>query len=233
MGKRLTQQKRGKGSPTYKAPSFKFVGNASQIQQEKGRVVDIINSTGHTAPLLKVEYQDKQTNLVIAADGIRVGDLLERGDKADLKRGNALPLGKIPEGVSVFNIELIPGDGGRAVRTSGTSARIVSKSRNKATVKLPSGKQKAFDLKCVASIGVVAGSGRTDKPYLKAGIKKKVMAARGKYWPIVSGASMNAVDHPLGGARSSRKGRPTIAPKNAPPGRKVGMIRPRQTGRNK
>ena len=56
---------------------------------------------------------------------------------------------------------------------------------------------------------------------------------KGKYWPIVSGASMNAVDHPFGNKRSSRKGRSTIAPKNAPPGRKVGMIKPRQTGRNK
>ena len=68
---------------------------------------------------------------------------------------------------------------------------------------------------------------------MKAGIKFKAMKAKGKYWPIVSAASMNAVDHPLGGARSSRKGRPTIAPRNAPPGRKVGMIRPRHTGRNR
>jgi len=127
----------------------------------------------------------------------------------------------------------VPGDGGKLVKTSGGVARIVSKSLKKVIVKLPSKKQKEFHPKCNATIGVIAGSGRVDKPFLKAGNKFKAMKAKGKYWPIVSGASMNAVDHPLGGARSSRKGRPTIAPRNAPPGRKVGMIRPRKTGRGR
>lgn len=233
MGKSLTQQKRGKGSPTYKVSGFRYAGKAKHIIKEKGRIMDIINSTGHSAPLLKVKYDDNKESLMIAAEGLKVGEAIEKSEEAELKTGNSLPLIGIPEGVPIFNIESTPGDGGKMVRTSGALARIVSKSRTKIVLKLPSGKQKDFNPKCMATIGIVAGAGRTEKPFLKAGNKKKAMYARGKYWPIVSGASMNAVDHPLGGSRSSRKGRPTIAPKNAPPGRKVGMIRPRQTGRNK
>lgn len=233
MGKSLTQQKRGKGSPTYKANSFRSAGKVSQLQTEKGKIVDIINSTGHSAPLLQIKYDDNKESLVLAAEGLKVGDTIEKGESVDLKAGNTTTLINIPEGVSIFNIEGIPGDGGKLARSSGSNAKIVSKSRTKIIVKMPSGKQKEFHPKCMATIGVVAGSGRTEKPYMKAGNKKKAMYARGKYWPLVSGASMNAVDHPFGGARSSRKGRPTIAPRNAPPGRKVGMIRPRKTGRNK
>jgi len=232
MGKTLTQQKRGKGSPTYRSNSFNFAGDVSNLQG-KGTVVDIINSVGHTAPLLVMKYEDNKNNLIIAPEGIRVGDVLEKGDNVPIKLGNCLPLSKIPEGVIIFNLETVPGDGGRLVKSSGGFAKIVSKTKNKVFVKLPSGKQKEFNPKCFATVGLIAGAGRTDKPFMKAGIKFKAMKAKGKYWPSVSAASMNAVDNPLGGARSSRKGRSTIAPRNAPPGRKVGMIRPRHTGRNR
>ncbi|MBC8500448.1 MAG: 50S ribosomal protein L2 [DPANN group archaeon] len=233
MGKSLTQQKRGKGSPTYKANSFNYAAQVTQILQDKALIVDIINSIGHSAPLLKVKYKNNQESLMVAPEGVKIGDYLEKGKDVEVRTGNTLPLSKVPEGVFVFNIEVVPGDGGKLVRTSGTTARIVSKIRNKVILKLPSGKQKEFNPKCMATVGVVAGSGRIEKPYLKAGNRMKSMYARGKYWPIVSGASMNAVDHPFGGSRSSRKGRPTIAPKNAPPGRKVGMLKPKHTGRNK
>ncbi|MFH1589576.1 MAG: 50S ribosomal protein L2 [archaeon] len=233
MGKRIIAQKRGSGTPSYTANTLTSAGIAKQIVQKKGMVIDIINSTGHSAPLLKMKYDDKKESLVIAAQGIKVGDILEKGETVELKAGNTLPVKNIPEGATIFNIEARPGDGGKLVRSSGTSAKIISVLRSKVTIKMPSGKQKELHPTCFATIGIVAGSGRTDKPFLKAGNKFKAMAAKGRYWPSVSGAAMNAVDHPFGGARSSRKGRPTIAPKNAPPGRKVGMIRPRHTGRNK
>ncbi len=233
MGKSLTQQKRGKGSPTYKVSSFRYAGEVSNLKSNKGTVIDIINSTGHTAPLAVIKYTDKKENLLVAAEGIKVGDVLEKGPEVTIKAGNILPLSKIPPGAPIFNIELKPGDGGKLVRSSGTTARLLSKTKSRVIIKLPSGKQKEVNPDCFATVGVIAGSGRVDKPFMKAGIKFKAMKAKGKYWPIVSAASMNAVDHPLGGARSSRKGRPTIAPRNAPPGRKVGMIRPRHTGRNR
>ena len=203
------------------------------MKSEKGVVTDIINSRGNSAPLLVIKYQDHEESLMIAPEGIKVGEKIFISQTAQVKTGNSMPLQAIPEGVPIYNLETTPGDGGKLVRSSGASAKIVSKSKTKVIVLLPSKKQKEFHPHCRATIGVVAGSGRVDKPFMKAGTKFRAMKAKGKYWPSVSGASMNAVDHPLGGARSSRKGRPTIAPKNAPPGRKVGMIRPRHTGRNK
>ena len=82
-------------------------------------------------------------------------------------------------------------------------------------------------------IGTIAGGGRTEKPFLKAGTRHFRMKAKNKFYPIVSGISMNAVAHPFGGKGSHTKGRPTQASRNAPPGRKVGSIAPRRTGRTK
>ena len=98
---------------------------------------------------------------------------------------------------------------------------------------LPSSKTKDFNPDCRACIGIIAGSGRKEKPFLKAGTKHHAMKARNKLYPSVSGTSQNAVDHPFGGSSSSVKGRPTQAPRNAPPGRKVGKIAPTRTGRKK
>ena len=98
---------------------------------------------------------------------------------------------------------------------------------------LPSKKQKEFHPGCRASIGVVAGAGRKEKPFYKAGRKYHAMKAKNKYYPKTSAQSMNAVDHPFGNKRSSRKSKAKPAPRDAPPGRKVGMIRPRRTGRKK
>ena len=96
-----------------------------------------------------------------------------------------------------------------------------------------SGKEKLFSPTCRAGIGVLAGAGRLEKPFLKAGTRSKRMEARNKLYPSVSGVAMNAVDHPFGGSSSNSKGRPTQAPRNAPPGRKVGAIAPRRTGRKR
>lgn len=233
MGKNLTQQKRGKGSSTYRAPSFRWAGAARVPEQGTGIIVDLINSQPHSAPIAVMQYQDKSYGLQIAPEGIKVGDELVTAEQTEMKIGNTMQLRNIPEGATVYNLECTPGDGGKLVRASGQSARIVTKAGNRVIVILPSKKKKEFNPDCKASIGVVAGGGRKEKPFLKAGNRVKAMKAKNKYYPQVSGVCMNAVAHPFGGSRSSRTGKPTIAPKNAPPGRKVGMIRPRRTGRKK
>jgi len=232
MGKRLIQQRRGKGSPTYRRHSFRALGKARVENRIQATLLGFTHSKMHTAPLAHVRYQDGVEGYIIAAEGTKVGSTIAIGEGA-IELGNTLPLKNMPEGSLIFNIEGTPGDGGKFVRASGGAARIMSKTSAKVIVQLPSKKKKAFKPACKATLGVVAGGGRRDKPFLKAGHKFHNVKARNKYWPIVSGASMNAVDHPLGGKRSGRKGRPTIAPRNAPPGRKVGMLRPRHTGRNK
>lgn len=237
MGKNLIQQARGKGGPTYRAPSFRYEGRASHRAYDedivKGQIIDIIHCQGHSAPLAQIRYDDGETCLLLAAEGIKVGDVVESGKGAQAEIGNTTTLGNLPEGTIVYNLESQPGDGGKFVRASGTFARVVAKVKDKVIVQLPSKKEREFNPDCRACIGVIAGGGRTEKPFMKAGNKYYKMAAKNKLWPSVSGTSMNAVDHPFGGKHSTKKGRPTTAPKYAPPGRKVGMIRPRKSGRAK
>jgi len=238
MGKNLTSQKRGKGS-IYKARSFRYVGQVKhhhysdkeKIDKIPGVVTDIVHSAGHYAPIAKIKYEQGEA-LGIASYRLRVGDEINAGRKADVKDGNLLPLGSIPEGTLIFNIESLPGDGGKFVRTSGCFARVLSRSLDKVRVLLPSKKEHMFAKECRATVGVVAGAGRREKPIMKAGIMAKKRAAKGKMYPSTSGVSMNAVAHPFGGS-GSHKGKPTIARKYAPAGAKVGMLRPKQSGRGK
>lgn len=237
MGKNLIQQRRGKGSSTYKAPSHRYKGKVKHIDFDKkitnGKIIDLIKCPGHSGPLANVALEKGGKNLVIAPEGIKVGSIIQSGENVPIKTGNTLLLKNIPEGTAIYNIENIPRDGGKFVRSSGTFAKVITQMKNKVIVQLPSKKKKIFNSECKATIGIVAGGGRTEKPFLKAGNRYKAMKAKNKLYPRVSGTSMNAVDHPFGGTKSSHKGKPTIAPKNAPPGRKVGMLKPARTGRRK
>ena len=231
MGKNLIQQRRGKGSSTFRAHGFRGPGQA-KLRSDGGSAVvnELLASRMHSAPLMRVKYDHGQDGLLIAPEGIKVGETITIGS-GDIRQGNVLRLKDVPVGASVFNIEGVPGDGGRFARGSGTAARVLGMQEDKVIVLLPSKKKKLFHQECRAMLGQVAGGGRLEKPLLKAGNKFHKMKAKNRYWPIVSGTAMNAVAHPFGGKRTSRKGRPTIAPRNAPPGRMVGMIRPRKTGR--
>lgn len=234
MGKNLIQQRRGRGTKTYTSPSFRFKGEAKHYPMNTNGVVsDIVHCAGHTAPLMEVSYLTGEKGLSLAPEGVKVGDTISIGDAGHPQEGSVLPLREIPEGALIHNIELHPGDGGKVVRSSGTSAKIVAKEENAIRVLLPSKKEKLFLPECRAAIGMVAGAGRLEKPFLKAGTRYKKMRARNKLYPHVCGISMNAVDHPFGGKCSHQKGRPTQSPRSAPPGRKVGKIAPRRTGRRR
>lgn len=237
MGKNLIIQKRGKGTSTYRAPSHRFKGNTAHPKYTaaiiNGEILDLINCPGHTAPLIQLKFEDGQKILTIAPEGIKVGDQIQSGDDAPIKVGNVVPLKNIPEGTSIYNIEGFPGDGGKFVKSSGTTAKVLAKIGDDVVVKLPSRKEKHFKGNCRACIGIIAGSGRTEKPFLKAGNRYYAMKARNKMYPSVSGTSMNAVAHPFGGSSSASKGRPTVTRRGAPAGRKVGSIAPSRTGRKK
>ncbi len=231
MGKNLIQQRRGRGTSTFRAMSFRSKGDV-KLPRKNGdaKVLDLETCSHHTAPLMKVKFEDGETAYLIAPEGIKVGDTITLGS-AELNYGNATTLKELPEGCLVYNIEAAPGDGGKFIRGSGAVGRVLGKQKDKILVLMPSKKKRAFHPECRAMLGTAAGGGRLEKPVMKAGIKFHKMKAKNKFWPKVSGAAMNAVAHPFGGKRSGRKGRPTISPKNAPRGRKVGMIRPRKTGR--
>ena len=234
MGKNLIQQRRGRGTNTYRAPSFRYEGEVKHYNQNTtGVITDIIHCAGHSAPLLELKLLTGEQTLAIAPDGVKVGDEICLGTSTEVKPGNVMPLRDIPEGSLIHNIELRPGDGGKVVRASGTFGRVVAKVDQGVIIKLPSRKERTFHPECRAALGIVAGAGRPEKPLLKAGHAYHKMRARNKLYPHVCGISMNAVDHPFGGKGSHTKGRPTQSARGAPPGRKVGKVAPRRTGRRK
>jgi len=238
MGKRLITQRRGKGSSVYRAHSFKFPGrakhptldDAAKTSTESGTIVDFIRSAAHSTPLAQVKYDDGEMILMLACEGMKVGDKVSTGSEASINPGNTTSLGMIPEGALIYNIESMPGDGGKFVRASGTFARVVSKTQNGVLVRLPSKKQRLFNENCRASIGILAGGGRTDKPILKAGIAFYSHRKKNRMYPVVAASAMNAVNHPYGNKRTSRKSKKRPVARNTPPGRKVGMIAARRTG---
>jgi large subunit ribosomal protein L2 len=236
MGRRIQGQRRGRGTPTFRAPSHRYKADLKHRKVEDGdvvagTVVDVEHDPARSAPVAAVEFDDGERRLVLAPEGVGTGDRLQVGVSAEIEPGNTLPLAEIPEGVPVCNVEGNPGDGGKFARASGVSAQLLTHDRSVAVVQLPSGEMKRLDPECRATVGVVAGGGRTEKPMVKAGNKYHKMRARGTKWPNVRGVAMNAVDHPFGGGGRQHPGQPKSVSRNAPPGRKVGDIASRRTGR--
>jgi len=236
MGRRIQGQRRGRGTPTFRAPSHRYKADLDHRTVEDGdviagEVVGVEHDPARSAPVADVEFEDGDRRLVLAPEGVGVGDDIQVGVSAAIEPGNTLPLAEIPEGVPVCNVEANPGDGGKFARASGVNATLLSHDRSVAVVQLPSGEMKRLDPQARATIGVVAGGGRTEKPMVKAGNKHHKMKARGTKWPRVRGVAMNAVDHPFGGGGRQHPGRPKSVSRDAPPGRKVGDISSRRTGR--
>ncbi len=236
MGKNLIQQRRGKGTFVSRTPNHRYAGKTtySQISEGgvEGKITDIKHCPAHSAPLLEISLGSGKKIFMIAPEEKRVGDIITFGNETNMSSGNVLSLKSIPEGTEIFNIESNPGDGGKFVKAGGNFARIVSKGKDSVTVLLPSKKKKKFNINCRATIGRVAGTGRLEKPLLKAGKAFHKSRAVNNRWPVVRGKAMNAVAHPHGGKRSS-KNFTLIVPRSAPPGAKVGKVAARKTGKRK
>ena len=234
MGKRIICQRRGRGTSKFKIPSHRYLGEIKYPYDKEfeGVVEEIVRDAIHSAPIAVVRSEEGRSVMFLAAEGIKVGDKIKITD-SEIAIGNVLPLGKIPEGYPVYNIEMEPGDGGKLVRAAGSYATIVSHTNDKTVIQLPSGTFKTLSSQCRATIGIPAGGGRGEKPFVKAGKKYHFARARGKVYPLVRGVAMNPVSHPHGGGSHQHVGRPSTVSKNAPPGRKVGSIGARRTGRRR
>jgi large subunit ribosomal protein L2 len=149
-----------------------------------------------------------------------------------VERGCILPLEKVPEGMFIYNIERSPGDGGKLVRTPGSYAVLVSKEKGKAYVKLPSRDVLELQPNCRAQLGVISGGGRLELPMMKAGATFYKKHAQNRLWPKTRGVKMCPYTHPFGG-KQHHKGRSSATSRYAPPGRKVGHIAAKSTGRKK
>jgi large subunit ribosomal protein L2 len=233
MGKNLIQQRRGRKRGRYTVPSHKFRGNIQYENDKeiKGIVENIIHDPGRNAPLAEVRFENGKKTLMLASEGTRIGQIIKMTDnKTECDSGNVITLGSIPEGFPVYNIEIVPGDGGKLVRSGGSSASVVSHDSRRTVIRLPSGQFKTLDSSCRATIGVSAGGGRKDKPFLKAGKKYHALRKKGKQYPTVRGVAMCAVNHPHGGGGHQHVGKPSSVSRGAPPGRKVGNIAAKRTG---
>ena len=207
MGKRIRAQRRG-SSPKNRVSSHRFPG-ASRIPrgvQEVATVVELVHSPVHTAPLVRVKFEDGSETHLVATEGIAVGQEIAIGSNVKLRPGNITELGQIPEGTPISNVELRPGDGGRIARSGGNSAVLETRMGDKVRIRMPSETLKDLPSKCRASIGVLAGHGRSEKPLMKAGAAHYKAKARGKLYPTVSGVAMNPVDHPHGGGEGRTSG---------------------------
>lgn len=240
MGKRIRVQRRGRGSKTFQASTHKRVApakypNPPKEKREsvvKGQVLKLLHDPGRGSPLAHIELEGNETFYSVVPEGVSEGQIVELGAEASVKAGNIKPLGKIPEGTAVCSVELSPGDGGRLARSSGSYATVVSHTPEGTMLKLPSGKVRYVNDLCLATIGVVSGAGRTEKPFVKAGVKFHMMRAKGHKYPRTRGRAMIAAVHPFGsGRRGGRK--VTTVSRHAPPGKKVGLIAARAPGRKK
>jgi len=241
MGKRIITQRRGRGTTTYTSNSHRYKGkislrpldNNEKNGKVEGVVKELVHCPGHSAPLALIYYNTGENIFLSAPLGMKLNSHVESGKDAEIEIGNVLQLKNIPEGTMVYNVESMPGDGGKFVRCAGSFARVVSNLKDEVVVMLPSKKERKFNGECRAVIGIVAGGGIKDKPFIKAGKRYHLMKARGKLYPQTSGVAMNAVDHPFGSGRGRHIGKSRVAPRFAPPGRNVGLIRARRTGRKK
>lgn len=232
MGKRIIQQARGHGSFSYRVRRKAFVYKLKYPRELSGEgvVLQLINSIGHTAPLARIKYNN-ETFYIPACKGLIEGQNIKFGG-SEIKEGNILQLKDIPVKTMIYDIEARPGDGGVFIKTAGSYAVVSRIIGEKIFVAMPSKKEKEFNPKCRAIIGMVAGAGRLDKPVMKAGKKFFIKKTRNKLWPRTSAVKMNAIDHPFGSGRGKRI-KSKIAKRNAPAGARVGLIRPRRTGRKK
>ena len=222
MGKRLISQRRGRGTLTYRAPKIALKPKVA-YHDIAGKVVDIVNHKLRDAPLAKIEYDDSTMGFVVAPEGLRVGDAINNF---------VSHISQVPEGSKVFAIETYPNSGPKLCRTAGSSALVVSRTEKEVIIQLPSKKRKVLHPTCRVTMGIPAGEGRGDKPWVKAGKKFHAMRGRGKLYPRTSGVAMNAYDHPFGSGYGGLGKHKTVS-RHAPPGAKVGSIAAKRTGKKR
>jgi large subunit ribosomal protein L2 len=232
MGKRIITQRRGRGTHTYKVrrKSFKYKIQYPPKLKGEGTVLKLINSSAHTSPLAKIKCKDK-VFYIPAFKGMLEKQKIFFENK-EIKQGNLIELKDIPLKTRIYCIESKPKDGGKFIKTGGNFATVNKIIGKNIFVLMPSKKEKKFNPNCRAIIGEIAGDQRLAKPIIKAGKQYHIKKSKSKLWPRTSAVKMNAIDHPFGSGRGKNP-KSKIAKRNAPPGRKVGLIRPSRTGKRK
>lgn len=193
---RITTRHKGSGVK-------RFIRNVNfNLAEGTKAVVEAIEyDPGRSANIARIKDENNQHHYIIAAQGLKVGAKVESGVEAPVSVGNRLPLKAIPNGSTIYAIEMKPGKGAQLVRSAGNSAQLVAKEDKYCQVRLPSGETRMILSEAMASIGTVGNIQHQNIKYGKAGRKRK-MGVR----PSVRGVVMNAVDHPHGGGDGGRHG---------------------------
>jgi large subunit ribosomal protein L2 len=168
-------------------------------------VREIEYDPNRSARIALVQYADGEKRYILHPKGLKVGDVIASGPGTDVRLGNALPLGEIPLGTAVHNIELKMGKGGQICRSAGMSAQVMAKEGDYVTLRMPSSEVRMVHVRCLATIGEVGNAEHELESWGKAG-KSRWMGQR----PKVRGEVMNPVDHPHGGR--TRGGRNVVSP---------------------
>ena len=175
----------------FKRNKFDITAKVSSIEYDPNR----------TAYIALLNYVDGEKRYIISPEGLKVGMELSSGEKAPIKLGNTLPLGNIPLGTLIHNIELRPSQGGILVRSAGSYAQLMAKDGKYATIKLASGEIRQILITCLATIGTVSNSQNQLQVSGKAG-RSRWKGRR----PRVRSTVMNPVDHPMGGGEGKHSG---------------------------
>ena len=197
---RITVRHRGGGNRR----KYRIIDFKRDKADIPAKVLTLEYDPNRTAHIALVQYEDGEKRYIIAPNGLKVGDTVVSGAKADIKPGNSLPMMNIPTGTFIHNIELYPGKGAQLARSAGVMAQLMAKENGMALVRLPSGELRNIPEICVATIGQVGNIDFENVNYGKAG-RKRHMGWR----PTVRGSVMNPCDHPHGGGEGkSPVGRP-------------------------
>ncbi len=200
----ITVRHKGGGTRT----QYRIIDFKRQKDAIPAKVASIEYDPNRSARIALLNYRDGEKRYILAPVGLEIGQLLESGETADIKLGNCLPIKNIPLGTVIHNIELRPGEGGKLVRSAGSSAQLMAKEGDYAQVRMPSGEVRRIAMVCRATIGQLGNLDHENVVIGKAG-RIRHMGKR----PSVRGIAMNPVDHPHGGGEArSTSGRPPTTP---------------------
>lgn len=193
----MTARRRGRGHRR----RYRLVDFHRNRYDVPAKVLAVEYDPNRTTRIALIEYMDGQKSYILCPDGLQIGETVMSGAKAEVKRGNHLPLKSIPEGTPIHNIELHPGLGGKLVRSAGGVAQILSKESNFVNVKLPSGEVRMIPTEAFATVGQCSNIEHENLSLGKAG-RMRWLGKR----PASRGVAKNPVDHPMGGGEGKSKG---------------------------
>lgn len=193
---RITVRHRGGGAQK----SYRIIDFKRSVRDVEGTVTTVEYDPNRNVRIGLVSYRNGVKAYILLPETIKVGSIVQAGQDVEAKPGNAMPLRKIPVGFTIHNIESRPGEGGTFARSAGTSAQLMAKSDEYATLKMPSGEIRLVHLDCWATVGVLGNADYKNICWGKAGRTRH----RG-FRPSVRGMAMNPVDHPHGGGEGRSK----------------------------